>query len=88
MQGFGEYTFHDGGLYKGKWEQNKQNGKGKARYLCGSTYEGQWRNGKWNGKGRYIDKNRVTPVKILKNEHFFRSSALHCTAKARILIFA
>ena len=67
MQGFGEYTFHDGGLYKGKWEQNKQNGKGKARYLCGSTYEGQWRNGKWNGKGRYIDKNRVTPVKILPN---------------------
>ena len=59
MSGFGEYTFHDGGLYKGQWAHNRQNGKGRARYLAGSTYEGEWRDGKWNGRGLYKDKNGV-----------------------------
>ena len=42
MQGFGEYHYISGAIYKGFWKENLHWGKGKYEFPDGSVYEGDW----------------------------------------------
>ena len=47
MHGFGKYTFSNGDIYIGNFENDKPNGHGKKEFIhTGSIYEGMWKNGK------------------------------------------
>lgn len=49
MDGFGEYRYASGSVYKGEWACGKQQGKGVYEFPDGSVYEGQWTNHQLDG---------------------------------------
>ncbi|MCD6185824.1 MAG: SUMF1/EgtB/PvdO family nonheme iron enzyme [Deltaproteobacteria bacterium] len=51
--GQGKYTYPDGSVYVGQWENDKFNGQGTFTYSDGSVYTGQWKNGQRNGQGTF-----------------------------------
>ncbi len=51
--GQGTYTYPDGSVYTGQWENDKFNGQGTFTYSDGSVYTGQWENGQRNGQGTF-----------------------------------
>ena len=46
QHGYGKYTWADGSVYEGNWENGAQHGYGKHTWVSGKIYEGEWRNGK------------------------------------------
>ena len=42
MNGFGEYTWPDGRVYKGNFANDNKQGDGILYYPDGSVYSGQW----------------------------------------------
>ena len=54
--------------YEGEWKEDKEHGKGIARYASGNKYEGAWADGKINGYGvlTYFDGDRV--IELIDNE--------------------
>jgi hypothetical protein len=40
----------NGNKYKGKWKDNKLNGKGIYYFSNGNKYDGQFKDNKFNGK--------------------------------------
>ncbi|CAD2218460.1 hypothetical protein AGDE_14895 [Angomonas deanei] len=51
INGYGEYNYNDGHVYKGEWTNNLYHGSGTYYYPSGAKYEGQWRRGREYGKG-------------------------------------
>ncbi|GAA4823239.1 hypothetical protein GCM10023331_04610 [Algivirga pacifica] len=50
-KGTGTYTWKDGTVYEGKWQDNLMHGRGVLHYADGSTYEGYFAYGKKHGYG-------------------------------------
>ena len=51
MHGQGIFTWSDGRIYKGEFQNNKKHGKGVYTYPDGKYYDGMWENGLQNGSG-------------------------------------
>lgn len=49
----GKYTFPDGEIYDGSFQNGKKEGYGKQVFPNGEKYEGQWHDGKKHGRGTY-----------------------------------
>jgi hypothetical protein len=49
--GVGLFEWPDGSVYKGEWENCRENGNGKFTGVNGTIYEGQWKDGKYHGQG-------------------------------------
>ena len=50
--GQGKYSWNDGNVYEGKWEDDRRHGQGKMTYSPDYFEEGEWKNGKMHGKGK------------------------------------
>ena len=48
---YGKYTFANGDIYEGQWQDGKMHGQGKYTFVSGAIYEGQWRDGKMQTHG-------------------------------------
>ena len=57
LNGYGIYTFKDGTIYKGLFENGKINTYGKFIYYNNTIYQGYHKRGKWNGIGILINKS-------------------------------
>jgi hypothetical protein len=61
----GTYTYRNGNVFEGEWENNLRHGYGRMLYYNNctpldsfvETYEGDWKQGKKSGKGRFIWSN-------------------------------
>lgn len=51
--GKGKYTWSDGTVYEGDWEEGKMTGKGKICWLSRATYEGDFSGGYLHGFGTF-----------------------------------
>jgi len=52
--GSGKFTWKNGDVYDGKFEEDKRLGRGKMTFKeTGDVYEGEWREDKMNGDGKY-----------------------------------
>ncbi|XP_057977667.1 phosphatidylinositol 4-phosphate 5-kinase 8-like isoform X2 [Malania oleifera] len=49
----GKYTWSDGTVYDGDWEEGKMTGKGQIFWSSGATYEGDFSGGYLHGSGTY-----------------------------------
>ena len=47
----GEFTYAEGGIYRGRWENDMRHGAGIFEYPDGSVYDGNWHNNFRQGKG-------------------------------------
>lgn len=52
--GKGKYTWSDGTVYEGDWEEGKMTGKGKIHWPSQATYEGDFSGGYLHGFGTFI----------------------------------
>ena len=55
--GKGKYTYANGNVYEGDFQDGKRHGKGKFTYASGSVYEGDWKDDNFHGKGKYTFAN-------------------------------
>lgn len=51
--GYGEFTWPDGKMYKGYWENGKQHGRGTYRGSSAIEREGEWHEGR---KIKWVDE--------------------------------
>ena len=51
--GIGKYTWADGSLYEGEWEDGLRHGQGIMTETDGRSYSGQWQRDKKHGYGIY-----------------------------------
>lgn len=51
INGYGEYVYHDGHVYKGEWVCGLYEGAGTYIHPSGTKYEGGWRGGYEHGRG-------------------------------------
>ena len=59
-EGFGKYFLSDGSIYKGFFQNNKMEGRGRIININGFIYEGEFKNGQSNGYGKYIALDGTT----------------------------
>jgi hypothetical protein len=45
-EGYGEYSWHDGRMYKGNWKNGKMQGEGQLIGVDGKVVNSIWENGK------------------------------------------
>ena len=57
MQGRGTFTYKNGDVYVGNWNDDERSGFGKIDYEDGSSYEGSWTNDERSGPGTYYFEN-------------------------------
>jgi hypothetical protein len=50
-EGHGKFTYADGGVYEGHWENDEKSGYGRRSFSNGFKYHGSFKNGMKNGKG-------------------------------------
>ena len=50
MHGEGIYTWQDGRMYKGQYENDRKHGYGTYTWNDGKQYAGWWQNGKQQGR--------------------------------------
>lgn len=50
-QGKGKFTWPDGSVYEGNFENNLMEGFGKIQWADGKEYEGHWKDNQMHGKG-------------------------------------
>lgn len=50
MHGYGEYSYWDGKVYRGQFENGKKHGIGELILVDGRKYAGRWNKGKFDGK--------------------------------------
>ena len=55
--GTGRYTYRDGAVYTGEFEDGQPSGRGQVRYANGDRYEGYWFGNAPDGKGTYTFAN-------------------------------
>jgi hypothetical protein len=55
--GIRNYTYPDGSIYEGEWQNNKRHGRGLWFRPDGMKYDGEWKNDKPNGQGTLILPN-------------------------------
>ena len=48
---YGSYTWADGAIYTGEWEEEQVNGQGTFTWPDGRKYVGEWKGGRRNGRG-------------------------------------
>ena len=53
-EGYGEYEWSNGSVYKGYWKDNKLCGKGVYYYTDGKKYVGEYYNNLKQGRGKYF----------------------------------
>jgi hypothetical protein len=53
MKGYGIFTYANGDIYYGTWNNDKKDGFGTYISKSGDKYEGQYKNGVYHGKGVY-----------------------------------
>ncbi|MBR1757177.1 MAG: TIR domain-containing protein [Lachnospiraceae bacterium] len=53
LDGYHEWQYNDGAIYKGEWKNNQREGKGKLIISENEFYDGEWQNDQRNGKGAY-----------------------------------
>ena len=53
-EGYGEYTWSNGSVYKGYWRDNKLCGKGVYYYIDGKKFIGEYNNNLKEGRGKYF----------------------------------
>lgn len=58
--GYGEYKWASGNLYKGHYNDDKRHGYGEMHWCDGSVYQGEWHSGVQHGFGRMIFANGET----------------------------
>lgn len=58
MHGNGKYTWKDGRMYEGEYENDRKHGYGVYTWNDGKQYEGHWKNGKQDGEGIYRKDGR------------------------------
>jgi len=51
--GWGTYTYENGNVYEGLWEDGERHGRGTSRYANGNVYEGEYKDDKRNGRGTF-----------------------------------
>lgn len=54
MEGFGIYVWSSGKTYKGKWVDNRLNGKGEFYWPDGSYFQGTYVDDERNGEGTMV----------------------------------
>ena len=59
-EGYGEYKWSNGSLYRGYWKDNKLCGKGVYYYENGNKYIGECKDNCKEGKGKYFWKDGKT----------------------------
>jgi hypothetical protein len=57
MNGYGEYYFSSGSVYKGHFHNNIFNGEGEYTFPDGAKYSGGWQNNRMHGEGTYTDSS-------------------------------
>jgi hypothetical protein len=56
--GYGEMRYFSGARYIGRWQADRQNGRGLIIYGDGcSSYDGEWKDGKKEGYGVFVSKD-------------------------------
>ena len=58
--GYGIFTFDEGGSYRGEFKDSLQNGTGKNVYSDGGIYIGKWVEGNIQGNGSLIYSDEKT----------------------------
>lgn len=54
--GFGVFTYKNGGHYEGNWRDNQMHGEGKLFYKSGKlAYDGEWHKDMFHGKGKVFN---------------------------------
>ncbi|MFK8058235.1 MAG: caspase family protein [Saprospiraceae bacterium] len=56
-EGFGRYTYRDGAVYEGEFEEGKPSGEGVVHYTNGDVYTGGWDMTGPDGAGAYMFAN-------------------------------
>mmetsp|Transcript_2586 Transcript_2586/g.3513 ORF Transcript_2586/g.3513 Transcript_2586/m.3513 type:complete len:159 (+) Transcript_2586:50-526(+) len=59
MNGYGEYFFSSGAVYRGNFNQNLFDGEGTYTFPDGSSYTGNWSQNKMHGVGTYKNSDDV-----------------------------
>jgi len=59
MNGYGEYYFSSGAIYRGNFNQNLFDGEGAYTFPDGSSYNGNWSQNKMHGIGSYKNSDGV-----------------------------
>ena len=54
---YGTYTWSNGAIYVGEFENNEMHGQGTLKWSTGEKYEGAFANGAMHGQGTYTDNN-------------------------------
>lgn len=54
MNGYGEYSWPSGEVYKGNWSNDKRNGLGENILANGKKYKGEYKDGKNKDKVNFI----------------------------------
>jgi len=57
QDGIGHYTYRDGAIYIGEFEEGKPSGEGKVKYANGDVYSGGWDVSGPDGAGTYLFAN-------------------------------
>ena len=65
--GYGTFTYTDGGTYVGEWSNGIWHGQGTYIAGDGRTYVGEYRDGKRHGQGIYTFANGTVKKGIWKN---------------------
>lgn len=76
-QGYGEFRWKSGNIYKGNYKNDLRNGYGEMSWTDGSVYKGNWVNGIQHGFGcmRFLDGT--------SNEGIFNRNIFQGPAKKR-----
>jgi hypothetical protein len=59
MMVYGTYTWPNGAIYVGEFENNEMHGQGTLKWSSGEKYEGAFANGAMHGQGIYTGKKGV-----------------------------
>jgi radial spoke head protein 1 len=68
-QGKGTYSYVNGDIYDGEWENDVKQGQGTYTYACGSKKSGKWVQGVLQGDGEIIHADVTISGKFVGNDN-------------------